>query len=236
MVMAYSAPALPPITAVWKNSPAQGITETSSHLRHNGPVHSNDLPNVLPKCVATEQISDPTFIRPAILLVGGIYTRILVGSDSASKGKNMSGPFRPAQGPHVTSTVLSELARLWDQATHYALMDNPHGQEISQRKLADQSGVPTQTISSWSTGASLPRDMDRLVAVGAVLARWAGETALSFREWERRLGVDRAAQIEAPRETPLPDNDRSPVTNELSGTVSGNVIQAGQVHGNITFR
>ncbi|GAJ79225.1 hypothetical protein NBRGN_004_00880 [Nocardia brasiliensis NBRC 14402] len=143
--------------------------------------------------------------------------------------------FRPTEGPHIDSTVLSELARLWDQAVNHASCDDSSSQNISQKQLADQSGVPTQTISSWSTGASLPRDMDRLVAVGRVLARWAGESAPTVRDWERRLTIDRAVSAETSTKPPRATAEGAMVTNEISGAVSGNVIQTGQVHGDITF-
>jgi hypothetical protein len=56
------------------------------------------------------------------------------------------------------------------------------------------AGVPLTTVNSWSTGASLPRDLDQLAAVGAVLARWVGEDPMPVREWERFLEADQSAR------------------------------------------
>ena len=99
----------------------------------------------------------------------------------------MAGPFRPAGGPNSASAVLAELARLWDQAVH-------QGAGLTQKRLARESGVPLTTVNSWATGSSLPRDLDPLAKVGAVLARWAGEDPAGGREWERLLRADQAAR------------------------------------------
>jgi hypothetical protein len=74
--------------------------------------------------------------------------------------------FRP-QGS--TSRVLAELARLWDQAAVHS-----PGQ-VTQKKLADDSGVPYTTVNGWATGAAAPRDLDQLVKVGSILAGLAKE-------------------------------------------------------------
>src|SRR5260221_11327282 len=76
------------------------------------------------------------------------------------------GSFRPASGPNAGSKVLGELARLWDQAAG-------RGEMLTQKRLAEEAGIPLTTVNSWSTGASLPRDLDQLVAAGHVLGRWA---------------------------------------------------------------
>ena len=84
----------------------------------------------------------------------------------------MARPFRPAGGPYAASVVLAELARLWDQAADRMA---GRGERPTQRRLAGESGVPLATVNSWATGTSLPQNLDQLDAVGAVLARWAGE-------------------------------------------------------------
>ncbi|MFI9836305.1 hypothetical protein ACIHFD_04690 [Nonomuraea sp. NPDC051941] len=94
----------------------------------------------------------------------------------------MGSPFRPVTGPHTSSQVLAELARLWDQAAHLA--------PRTQKRLAEKSDVPKQTINSWVTGKSLPRDVDQLARVGDVLAHWAGETSPTQRDWDKRLQAD----------------------------------------------
>jgi hypothetical protein len=91
--------------------------------------------------------------------------------------------FRP-QGS--TSRVLAELARLWDQA----VVRIP--ERVSQKKLALASDVPYSTVNGWATGAAVPRDLDQLVKVGATLAGWAEEPALSARDWDRLMAADRA--------------------------------------------
>ncbi len=103
----------------------------------------------------------------------------------------MAGPFRPAGGPNSASVVLAELARLWDQAEHRAA---GRGERLTQKGLARVSRVPLTTVNSWATGTSLPRDLDRLTAVGAVLARWAGGDSPGERDWERLLRTDQAAR------------------------------------------
>lgn len=52
--------------------------------------------------------------------------------------------------------------------------------------------MPRATVSSWSTGASLPRSLDQLTAVGDVLAEAAGEIPLTSREWSRLQDADGA--------------------------------------------
>ncbi len=103
----------------------------------------------------------------------------------------MAGPFRPAGGPNSASAVLAELARLWDQAEHRAA---GRGERLTQKRLAGLSRVPLTTVNSWATGTSLPRDLDRLTAVAAVLARWAGEDPPGERDWEQLLRTDLAAR------------------------------------------
>ena len=103
----------------------------------------------------------------------------------------MAGPFRPAGGPNSASVVLAELARLWDQAEHRAV---GRGERLTQKRLAGVSRVPLTTVNSWATGRSLPRDLDQLTAVGAVLARWAGEDPPGEREWDRLLRIDQTAR------------------------------------------
>jgi cold shock CspA family protein len=86
------------------------------------------------------------------------------------------------------SAVREELARLWGQAVHRQAAIG--GERLTQEWLAEASGVPRATISSWSTGASLPRSLDQLTAVGDVLAEAAGETPLTSREWSRLQDAD----------------------------------------------
>ncbi|MEV1246433.1 FxSxx-COOH system tetratricopeptide repeat protein [Nonomuraea sp. NPDC049750] len=83
------------------------------------------------------------------------------------------------------SQVLAELARLWDQA-------RVHRPGVTQKELAAASRVPYSTVNGWATGAAEPRDLDQLVKVGATLAEWAKERALSAREWDRLMAADRA--------------------------------------------
>ncbi|MFG2245823.1 tetratricopeptide repeat protein [Spirillospora sp. NPDC048823] len=66
---------------------------------------------------------------------------------------------------------------------------------MTQKKLASASGVPYSTVNGWATGAATPRDVDQLVAVGVVLADWAGERALSVREWDRLMAADRIRPV-----------------------------------------
>ena len=68
------------------------------------------------------------------------------------------------------------------------------GKRLTQQRLAKESSVPLATVNSWATGTSLPRDLDRLHAIGAVLARWAGEEPPAVREWERRLRTDQSGR------------------------------------------
>jgi hypothetical protein len=66
------------------------------------------------------------------------------------------------------------------------------GERPTQEWLAGASSVPRATISSWSTGASLPRNLDQLTKVGDVLADAAGERPLTSREWSRLQDADGA--------------------------------------------
>jgi hypothetical protein len=99
-------------------------------------------------------------------------------------------PFRPATGPYTASAVLAELARLWDRASHR--MEGK--QRLTQTQLAQESGVPKQTLSSWATGTALPRDAAQVEKAGTVLARRAGEPPPPLHEWERWLEADQAAR------------------------------------------
>ncbi|MFI1176696.1 NB-ARC domain-containing protein [Streptomyces melanogenes] len=66
---------------------------------------------------------------------------------------------------------------------------------MTQTELAKQSGVPVQTVNSWAKGASLPRDLDQLTAVGRVLAKWAGESAPLAAAWDQLKSADRATPL-----------------------------------------
>lgn len=96
-------------------------------------------------------------------------------------------PFRPVG---TQSRVLAELARLWDQAAHRAPVTKVR---VTQTELAKQSRVPIQTVNSWAKGASTPRDLDQLTAVGRVLAGWAGESAPMAAAWDELKRADQAA-------------------------------------------
>ena len=130
-----------------------------------------------------------------------------------------NGPFRPAEGPNVGSAVLTRLARLYDHAEHH--MERA-GNRVSQTRLAEQSKVPLTTVNSWATGASLPRDLDQLTAVGAVLARWASEPPPGEREWSHLLEQDRSHARPRPTQPELHRlNDRTGKQPEDSSAVSG---------------
>jgi hypothetical protein len=101
-----------------------------------------------------------------------------------------SRPFRPAS--QEASAVLAELAGLWDQAA--ARLVGKGERPLTQKRLAAESGVAESTLSSWSTGGSLPQDADQLAAVGEVLSRWVGREPPASREWLRLLETDRAAR------------------------------------------
>ena len=101
-----------------------------------------------------------------------------------------SRPFRPAN--REASAVLAELAELWDQAA--ARLAAEGELPLTQKRLAAESRVAESTLSSWSTGGSLPQDPDQLVAVGGVLSRWAEREPARPREWLRLLEADRAAR------------------------------------------
>ncbi|MEU8308975.1 hypothetical protein AB0C84_35975 [Actinomadura sp. NPDC048955] len=105
------------------------------------------------------------------------------GDEGQGMGRPL-GPFRPQAGPNVASGVLAELARLWDRAVH-------RGGQVAQERLARQAKVPLTTVNSWSTGRSLPRDVDQLARTGAVLADWAGETPGTQAAWSRLLEADK---------------------------------------------
>ncbi|MEU5001514.1 NB-ARC domain-containing protein [Streptomyces sp. NPDC021622] len=96
-------------------------------------------------------------------------------------------PFRPVA---TQSRVLAELARLWDQAAHRASVTKVR---VTQTELAKQSRVPIQTVNSWAKGASTPRDLDQLTAVGRVLAGWAGESAPMAATWDELKRADQAS-------------------------------------------
>ncbi|MEV0148622.1 MULTISPECIES: FxSxx-COOH system tetratricopeptide repeat protein [unclassified Nonomuraea] len=96
--------------------------------------------------------------------------------------------FRP-EGSN--SQVLAELARLWDQACAH------RPGQVTQKKLANVSGVPYSTVNGWATGAAEPRDLDQLVQVGATLAKWANELGLSVREWDLLMAADRPRRASA---------------------------------------
>jgi len=98
----------------------------------------------------------------------------------------MVSPFRPV-GRLADSAVLAELARLWDQARRNEAAKHRH---VTQKRLAQVSKVPQTTINSWATGKNLPRELDRLTAVGAVLAEWACERPSTGKDWSALLATD----------------------------------------------
>ena len=104
----------------------------------------------------------------------------------------MVGPFRPARGRYSGSVVLAELARLWDRA---AARMADRGEELTQRRLAEAAGVPSQTLSSWSTGTSLPQNLDQLHDVGRALAGWTGEEPPKVRQWDQWRRRDQFAHV-----------------------------------------
>lgn len=110
----------------------------------------------------------------------------------------MTVPFR-SDGPG--SAVLAELARLWEKASRLKARE---GVRVTQRLLAQRSGVPNSTVSSWATGTSHPRDLDQLLAVAKVLAEWAGEPPPRADAWSWRMadGAGRPAAGEAPVRPP----------------------------------
>jgi tetratricopeptide (TPR) repeat protein len=130
-----------------------------------------------------------------------------------------NGPFRPVEGPNVGSAVLIRLARLYDHAKQH--MERA-GIGVSQKRLAEQSNVPVSTVNSWATGASLPRDLDQLTAVGGILAGWAGEPPPGVREWSRLLEQDRSHAKPRPVPPELGGlSDRTGGQPGDSGAVSG---------------
>jgi len=68
------------------------------------------------------------------------------------------------------------------------------GEQLTQKRLAKESGVPVSTVGSWATGASLPRDLDQLAAVGAALARWGAQKPPGPREWSHLMRADQGAR------------------------------------------
>ena len=112
-------------------------------------------------------------------------------------------PFHPAGGRYSASVVLAELSRLWDQAAD-RMADG--GEELTQRRLAAASGVPSQTLSSWATGTSLPQHLDQLHNVGAALAGWAGEEPPTVRQWDQWRRRDQFARVPGPGD----DEDAQP--------------------------
>lgn len=102
----------------------------------------------------------------------------------------MAREFRPSSGANADSVVLAELARLWANAARRTKGQRP----LTQRQLSDRARVPYTTVNSWSTGTSLPRNLDDLVKVGDLLATWAGEHPPTRQDWRQLLGADRSAR------------------------------------------
>ncbi|MEU7429164.1 helix-turn-helix transcriptional regulator [Streptomyces sp. NPDC040750] len=63
---------------------------------------------------------------------------------------------------------------------------------MTQKELAEASGVPLTTVNGWATGKAAPRDLEQLAKVGHTLAGWAGELPLAPRAWSRLMAIDRA--------------------------------------------
>ncbi|MFD1938722.1 hypothetical protein ACFSKW_45400 [Nonomuraea mangrovi] len=91
--------------------------------------------------------------------------------------------------------MLAELARLWDQAVHHV---GHHGEQVTRDRLAAQAKVPKTTVNMWSTGKSLPRDVDQLTKVGEVLAAWAREEPVTQRKWSQLLTADQDERADSP--------------------------------------
>jgi hypothetical protein len=82
----------------------------------------------------------------------------------------------------------SKLAELWVRAGRNELQ---RGNYLTLSRVAVDAGIPSSTLSSWATGKSLPRDPIQLAAVGATLARLAGEIAPDTLEWDGLLRLER---------------------------------------------
>ena len=130
---------------------------------------------------------DPGLIRIMLAEGGGVVAR----------------PFRPAGGRYPASVVLAELARLWDRAADRMA---GRGEELTQRRLAEASGVPSQTLNSWATGTSLPQHLDQLHNVGRALAGWAGEEPPKARQWDQWRRRDQFTRAPDPGD----DDDTQP--------------------------
>jgi hypothetical protein len=106
----------------------------------------------------------------------------------AAKGSGRAAsPFRPpADSPLATSVVLKRLAMLWDVAS------DKRGESIPMSELAKRAEVSNKTLSDWSNGKTLPRDLDFLTCVGDVLAQWAGMDEFTQSQWSPLLDADRA--------------------------------------------
>ncbi|WP_147269111.1 helix-turn-helix domain-containing protein [Sphaerisporangium album] len=106
--------------------------------------------------------------------------------------------------------MLAELARLWDQAAHRAAA-TPPPRRHTQKELAEACGVPHTTVGSWATGHSVPRDLDQLVRIGAVLAGWAGERPATAAQWELLVRSDRRPRRDTGRQAASTDGPGRPL-------------------------
>ncbi|MYS91747.1 MULTISPECIES: helix-turn-helix domain-containing protein [Streptomyces] len=70
----------------------------------------------------------------------------------------------------MASLVLEELDRLRRRA-EARLADREL--RLVRSRLAEESGVSVKTISDWFNRKHAPRNLDHLLAVARILARWA---------------------------------------------------------------
>jgi len=93
------------------------------------------------------------------------------------------------------------LAGALQNLEHRARQQQPaFGAPYSRSNLAEASGVPERTLSTWFDGRHVPRDIDQLMGVVGALALWAGQPPPQRREW---VDLRDAARERTPDGAPL---------------------------------
>ncbi|MFD5857501.1 hypothetical protein, partial [Streptomyces chartreusis] len=99
----------------------------------------------------------------------------------------------------MASLVLEELGRL-RRCAEERLADREL--RLVRSRLAEESGVSVKTISDWFNHKHEPRNLDHLLAVARILARWAELPPPVPRKWSALMAADRTPEAQSEVRTP----------------------------------
>lgn len=93
------------------------------------------------------------------------------------------------------------------------------------RAVRDRLGHDSTDLETFDAAAAAPTDEDRVHALGEAISR-VSQSDPAFATYLRALWEQAAQELTV---------DHGGVVNQINGTVSGQVIQARDIHGDVTF-